>query len=221
MLSKGHGAGALYIALANRGFFDVEEIYATYGKLGTRFGMHPCSNHLPGVEISTGSLGHGLGICVGLGLAARLDGRGRRVVTLIGDGELNEGSIWEAAMAASHYRLGNLVAFIDKNDLMMDGPVDEVMRVSPVDAKFAAFGWRVVNVDGNSMDELVAAVDALPPADSDMPTVIVGQTVKGKGADFMENNAGWHSGSLDEATMRACIAQVEAARAAEKQELGA
>lgn len=217
VLSKGHGAGALYIALANRGFFDIEEIYATYGKLGTRFGMHPCSNHLPGVEISTGSLGHGLGICVGLGLAARLDGRGNRVVTLIGDGELNEGSIWEAAMAAAHYRLGNLVAFIDKNDLMMDGRVDEVMRVNPVGEKFAAFGWRVVELDGNDMAALVAAVDDLPPADSERPTVIVGQTVKGKGVDFMEHNAGWHSGSLDEATMKACIAQVQAARAAEKE----
>lgn len=217
VLSKGHGAGALYIALANRGYFDVEEIYATYGKLGTRFGMHPCRNHLPGVETSTGSLGHGLGIIVGMGLAARLDGRQNRVVTLIGDGELNEGSIWEAAMAASHYKLGNLVAFIDKNDLMMDGQVDDVMRVSPVDAKFAAFGWRVVNVDGNDMAQLVAAVDDLPPPDSDVPTVIVGQTVKGKGVDFMEHQQGWHSGSIDADTLRRCIEQVEAARALEKE----
>ncbi|MFT3851840.1 MAG: thiamine pyrophosphate-dependent enzyme [Ilumatobacteraceae bacterium] len=162
VLSKGHGAGALYISMANRGFFDVEEIYATYAHLGTRFGMHPCRNHLPGVETSTGSLGHGLSIIVGMALAARLDGRRNRCVTLLGDGELNEGSVWEAVMAAAHYRLGNVVAFIDKNDLMMDGFVDDVMRVNPIGPKFAAFGWRVVEVDGNSIPELVAAVDDLP-----------------------------------------------------------
>ena len=151
MLSKGHGAGALYISMANRGFFDVEEIYATYGALGSRFGMHPCRNHLPGVETSTGSLGHGLSVAVGLALAARLDGRTNRVVTLIGDGELNEGSIWEAVMAAAHFRLGNLVAFIDKNDMTMDGATDDIMRVNPVAAKFDAFGWHVVEVDGHDV----------------------------------------------------------------------
>src|SRR5215207_11675080 len=169
VLSKGHGAGALYISMANRGFFDVEEIYETYGKLGTRFGVHPCRNHLPGVETSTGSLGHGLSIIVGMGLAARLNNQHHRVVTLIGDGELQEGSVWEAIMAAPHFKLGNLVAFIDKNELQMDGRADDVMRVNPIDAKFEAFGWNVVNLDGNSIEELVAAVDALPPTDSDKP----------------------------------------------------
>lgn len=216
VLSKGHGAGALYISMANRGFYDVEEIYETYGKLGTRFGMHPCRNHLPGVETSTGSLGHGLGIIVGMGLAARLDERSNRVVTLIGDGELNEGSIWEAAMAAAHHKLGNLVAFIDKNDLMMDGFVDDVMQVSPIDEKFAAFGWRVVNVDGNSIEELVAAIDDLPPTDSDKPTVIIGQTVKGKGVDFMENQQAWHAGTINAETLDETYAQLDAARETER-----
>ena len=145
MLSKGHGAGALYISMANRGFFDVEEIYETYGALGSRFGMHPCRNHLPGVEVSTGSLGHGVSLSVGMALAARLDGRTNRVVTLVGDGELNEGSIWEAVMAAAQFRLGSIVAFVDKNDMCMDGSQDDVMQVNPVDAKFAAFGWNVVD----------------------------------------------------------------------------
>lgn len=216
VLSKGHGAGALYISMANRGFYDVEEIYKTYGKLGTRFGMHPCRNHLPGVETSTGSLGHGLGIIVGMGLAARLDGRANRVVTLIGDGELNEGSIWEAVMAAAHHKLGNLVAFIDKNDLMMDGFVDDVMQVNPVDEKFAAFGWRVVNVDGNSIEELVAAIDDLPPTDSDKPTVIIGKTIKGKGVDFMENQQAWHAGTINAETLEETYGQLDAARENER-----
>src|SRR5262245_7037265 len=181
LLSKGHGAGALYISMANRGFFDVEEIYATYGALGSRFGMHPCRNHLPGVETSTGSLGHGLSIAVGLGLAARLDGRSNRAVTLIGDGELNEGTVWEAAMAAAHFRLGNIVAFIDKNDMTMDGATDDIMRVNPVDAKFGAFGWHVVEVDGHDVAALVDAVDALPSSDAERPTVVVAHTVKGRG----------------------------------------
>lgn len=209
VLSKGHGAGALYISMANRGFFDVEEIYATYGALGSRFGMHPCRNHLPGVETSTGSLGHGVSVAVGMALAARLDGRANRVVTLVGDGELNEGSIWEAVMAAAHFRLGNVVAFIDKNDMCMDGPQDEVMRVNPVDAKFAAFGWDVVGVDGHDIAALVDVVDHLPPPTSDRPTAVVAQTVKGHGVAFMENTTKWHSGTIDDETLEQCYAELE------------
>lgn len=210
ILSKGHGAGALYISMANRGFFDVEEIYATYGELGSRFGMHPCRNHLPGVETSTGSLGHGLSISVGLALAARLDGRTNRVVTLISDGELNEGSIWEAVMAANQFRLGNIVAFIDKNDMSMDGPLDEVMQVNPVDAKFEAFGWHVVTVDGHDVAALADVVDALPEPTSDQPTVVIAQTVKGHGVGFMENTTTWHSGQIDDDTIQQCYDEVEA-----------
>ncbi len=208
ILSKGHGAGALYISMANRGFFDVEEIYATYGALGSRFGMHPCRNHLPGVETSTGSLGHGLSVAVGLALAARLDERSNRVVTLIGDGELNEGSVWEAVMAAAHFRLGTIVAFIDKNEMTMDGATDEIMRVNPVDAKFAAFGWHVVEVDGHDVAALVDAVDSLPRSDGDRPTVVVAHTVKGRGIGFMENTTKWHSGQIDDATLEQCYAEL-------------
>jgi transketolase len=217
VLSKGHGAGALYISMANRGFFDVEEIYATYAKLGTRFGVHPCRNFLPGVETSTGSLGHGLSIVVGMGIAARLDGRANRVVTLMGDGELQEGSVWEAVMAAAHYKLGNLVAFIDKNDLQMDGFSDDVMQVNPIDAKFAAFGWNVVTVDGNDIEALVDAVDHLPATDSLKPTVIIGQTVKGKGVSFMENQPAWHAGTVDADTLATINTQLDSARASEKE----
>jgi transketolase len=213
ILSKGHGAGALYMSMANRGFFELEEIYATYAKLGTRFGVHPCRNHLPGVETSTGSLGHGLSITVGLGLAARLNRKSHRVVTLIGDGELNEGSVWEAAMAAAHFKLGNLTAFIDKNDLSMDGRVDDVMQVNPVDEKFAAFGWNVITVDGHDMDALIDVVDNLPAVSSDRPTVVVAQTVKGKGIGFMENEVGWHAGTVDAVTLEECYLELDAARA--------
>jgi transketolase len=209
ILSKGHGAGALYISMANRGFFDVEEIYATYGALGSRFGMHPCRNHLPGVETSTGSLGHGLSVAVGLALAARLDARNNRVVTLIGDGELNEGSIWEAVMAAAHFRLGNIVAFIDKNDMTMDGATDDIMRVNPVDAKFDAFGWNVVEVDGHDVAALADAVDGLPDASHDRPTVVVAHTVKGRGIGFMENTTKWHSGQIDDETLEQCYSELE------------
>lgn len=216
VLSKGHGAGGLYISMANRGFFDVEEIYETYGALGSRFGMHPCRNHLPGVEASSGSLGHGLSIAVGMALSARLDGRTNRVVTLIGDGELNEGSVWEAVMAASQYRLGSIVAFIDKNDMCMDGPQDEVMQVNPVDEKFMAFGWHAVNVDGHDVSALVDVVDQLPPSTGDRPTVVVAQTIKGRGVGFMENTTEWHSGSIDDETLQDCYAEVEARHRAAK-----
>lgn len=210
ILSKGHGAGALYISMANRGFFDVEEIYASYGKLGSRFGMHPCRNHLPGVETSTGSLGHGLSIAVGLALDARLAGRSNRVVTLMGDGELNEGSIWEAAMSAAQFKLGNLVAFIDKNDLSMDGRLEDVMRVDPIDKKFEAFGWDVVNVDGNDVGALVAIVDSLPPTGHNRPTAIVAHTVKGKGVSFMENQIAWHNGTINDEQLNASYAELDA-----------
>ena len=210
VLSKGHGAGALYISMANRGFFDVEEIYDTYGHLGSRFGMHPCRNHLPGVEMSTGSLGHGLSIITGMALSARLDGRTNRHVTLIGDGELNEGSVWEAVMAAAQFRLGSVVAFIDKNDMCMDGAQDDVMQVNPVGAKFEAFGWNVIDVDGHDIPALVEAVDSLPPPDGDRPTCVVAHTVKGKGIGFMENTTTWHSGKIDDDTLAECYAELDA-----------
>lgn len=218
VLSKGHGAGALYISMANRGFFDVEEIYRTYGKLGSAFGMHPCRNHLPGVETSTGSLGHGLSVTVGLGLAARLNNAKHRVVTLMGDGEMNEGSVWEAVQAAPHFKLGNLVAIVDKNDFSLDGPLDEIMRLNPLDEEFEAFGWNTVNVDGNDVAALVDVFDNLPPVESDKPTAIVAKTIKGKGIGFMENQVAWHAGTVDAETLEQCYRELEEKREAARKE---
>lgn len=216
LLSKGHGAGALYISMANRGFFDVEEIYRTYGKLGTAFGMHPCRNHLPGVETSTGSLGHGLSVTVGMSLAARLDGARHRIVTVVGDGELNEGSVWEAVMAAAHFKLGNLLMVVDKNTMSLDGPVAEVMGVDPLDRKFEAFGWNTVNVDGHDVSALFDALAAVPSTDSDRPTVLVAHTVKGKGIGFMENQAAWHFNSIGADLLESCIDELDARREADR-----
>lgn len=210
VLSKGHGAGALYISMANAGFFDIEEIYETYTKLGTRFGVHPCRNHLPGVEASTGSLGHGLPIGVGMALAGKIRGQDHRVVVLTGDGEMAEGTIWEAAMSASQFKLGNLVLFVDNNGLCLDGFTEDIMEIEDLEAKLAAFGWLTVRVaDGNSIEQLVDAVDNLPPATADRPVALICNTVKGSGVDFMENSPAWHSGNLDAELLAKCLDQVE------------
>lgn len=209
VLSKGHGAGALYMCMANRGFFKTKDIFETYGEFDTAFGIHPCRNRLPGVETSTGSLGLGLSICVGMALAARIDHKGYRVVTLMGDGEQNEGTVWEAAMAAGQYKLGNLVAFIDHNKLCMDGHIKDIMDASPLKDKYQAFGWNVIEVDGNNMAELVDAVDRLPESSSDRPTVVICHTIKGKGVSYMENNPKWHNGTVHGEALQAAIDEID------------
>ncbi|OPX88031.1 MAG: Transketolase 2 [Pelotomaculum sp. PtaB.Bin104] len=190
VLSKGHAAPVLYAALAERGFFPVEEL-KTLRKLGSRLQGHPDMRKLPGVEMSTGSLGQGLAAANGMALAGRLDNRDYRVYVLIGDGELDEGMIWEAAMAAAHYKLDNLVAFVDHNGFQIDGPVCEVMSPEPVADKWLAFGWHVINIDGH---DIMQIIDALAEAKSvkGKPTMIVAETTKGKGCSFMENQVGWH-----------------------------
>jgi len=217
ILSKGHGAGALYIAQAMAGFYDLNYVFENYDKLDSHFGIHP-SGEIPGVEISTGSLGHGLSICVGLALAARLDGKKHRILTLMGDGELQEGSVWEAAMAAGHYRLGNIVAFIDRNGLSLDGETESIMRLEPLEDKWRAFGWNVKTIDGHDMEQLVKTMDTLPPTDSEVPTVIIARTVKGKGVSFMENDVMWHAGSIDAELLAKCCAEIDAARKMERGE---
>lgn len=209
VLSKGHGAGALYMCMANRGFFKTQDIFDTYGKFDTAFGIHPCRNRLPGVETSTGSLGLGLSICVGMALAARIDRKDYRVVTLMGDGELCEGTVWEAAMAASQFKLGNLVAFIDNNRLSMDGFLKDIMAVEPIAEKFAAFGWRVLEVDGNCMSALVNAVDDLARTDTERPTAVICHTVKGKGVSFMENSPRWHNGAIHGGELEAALNEID------------
>ena len=196
VLSKGHAAPVQYAALAERGYFPVEDIM-TLRKLGSEFQGHPNMHKVPGVEMSTGSLGQGFSVCVGMALASKLDDDGSRVFTLLGDGELQEGLVWEAAMAAGHYKLNNLVAFVDWNGLQIDGENDKVMTVKPIDEKFKAFGWHVQVIDGHNFDEIFAALDDTKKV-SDKPSIIIAHTHKGQGVSFMKDNAGWHGKAPNE-----------------------
>lgn len=195
ILSKGHAAPLLYAALAERGFFPREELL-TLRKLGTRLQGHPAYGMLPGVEASTGSLGQGLSMGLGIALAGRLDQRDYRVYVLLGDGECQEGQIWEAAMAAAHYRTGNLTAVLDFNGLQVDGAIKEVMSPLPFPDKWLSFGWAVREVDGHSFQDLIDAFDWAAGIE-DRPSVIIADTVKGKGVSFMENKVGWHGKAPD------------------------
>lgn len=214
VLSKGHAAVCMYIAMAIRGFFDYEEIVRTYGQLDSAFGMHPCKVQLPGVECSTGSLGHGLGLAVGMATWARQQGRSHRVFTLVGDGESIEGSIWEAAIAGVSQRLGNLVVLVDRNRQFMTSMSEERIILEPYADKWRAFGWNVVEVDGHNMAELVTAMDNLPSVDSNVPTAIICRTVKGKGVDFMEAEIGWHAGSVNAQDLERALASLKESRKA-------
>ncbi|MGO1848133.1 MULTISPECIES: transketolase [unclassified Microbacterium] len=215
LLSKGHAAVCMYIAMAIRGFFEYDDIVATYGQLDSAYGMHPCKVQLPGVEASTGSLGHGLPLAVGMALSARGRGEKHRVITLLGDGETGEGSVWEAVMAGRSNRLGNLVAIVDRNRQMMTSFAEERVMFEPYPDKWRAFGWNVVEIDGHDMSQLVSAIDDLPDADSDVPTVLICETVKGKGVDFMERNLAWHAGSLNPTDLERALTALDASRTKE------
>jgi transketolase len=188
--STGHKAPALYVALGKAGYFPLEDT-VLLRQLGSGFEGHPNWLELPGVEVSSGSLGQGLGVAVGNALAGKLLGRPYRVYCIMGDGEQQEGSIWEAAMAAGHYKLDNLCGIIDKNDLQIDGWVRDVMNVDPLAEKYRAFNWNVLEIDGHDMDKILEALESARAKD-DLPTLIIAHTVKGKGVSFMENEAGWH-----------------------------
>lgn len=191
VLSKGHCVETLYAVLADKGFLDINEVKAQFSKFGSEYIGHP-HNTLPGIEMNSGSLGHGLSVCVGMALAGRMDKRDYRVYTLMGDGELAEGSVWEGAMSAGHYKLDNLCAVVDRNHLQISGTTEQVMSPGDLAARFAAFGWHVIELkDGNDIDALNAAFDEAESTKG-MPTVIIANTVKGKGAALMENKAGWH-----------------------------
>ena len=190
VLSKGHTAPGLYSTLANRGYFPVEDL-KTLRKLGSYLQGHPCMQHIPGVDMSSGSLGQGISTAVGMALGAKLDNKDFRVYTLLGDGEIQEGQVWEAAMSAAHYKLDNLIAFVDNNGLQIDGDIDNVLSPNPIDAKFAAFGWHVQIIDGHDFQQIADAVKAAK-AVKGQPSAIIAKTVKGKGVSFMENQAGWH-----------------------------
>ncbi len=191
ILSKGHVCPALYAVLARKGFFDPAELM-TLRKFGSRLQGHPGVNKgLPGLEASTGSLGQGLSIASGVALAMQHDGKPNRVYCLMGDGELDEGSVWEAAMSSAHYKLSNLCGIVDFNGLQIDGKLEDVMSIAPLVKKWEAFGWNAVPVDGHSVKELLDALDKAKSYKKG-PTVIIAKTVKGKGVSFMENVAGWH-----------------------------
>lgn len=190
VLSKGHAAPVLYATLAHRGFFPVEEL-GTLRKLGSHLQGHPDMKKVPGVDMSTGSLGTGISAAVGMALACQLDKKENYVYAVLGDGEIQEGQVWEAAMAAAHYKLDHLIVFVDNNGLQIDGNIDDVMSPNPIDAKFAAFGWHVQVIDGHDFQQIADAV-ANAKAEKGKPSVIVAKTVKGKGVSYMENQAGWH-----------------------------
>lgn len=206
VLSKGHAAPALYAVLAERGFFPVSEL-GTLRKFGSRLQGHPDMKVTPGVDASTGSLGQGLSFAVGLALGARLDGASWRVWALLGDGEVEEGQIWEAAMAAAHYRLGNLTAVLDYNGLQIDGPVEKVMSIAPIEEKWRAFGWNTTVIDGHDMKAILRAAAAAAEV-KDRPTMIVAHTVKGRGVSFMEGRSEWHGKAPTPEQVRAALEEL-------------
>jgi transketolase len=211
ILSKGHGAVCMYIAMCLRGFFDYDEILRTYGQLDSKYGMHVCKVYLPGAECSTGSLGHGLAVAVGMALSAGQKKQTHRVFCMMGDGETCEGSVWEAANTAASYKLGNLIGVIDKNNQLMSSFADDPMSFDNFADRWKAFGWNTVEINGHDMNQIVDALDNLPPVTGEKPTVLICETVKGKGVSFMEKVVGWHAGRLSEEDMDKAIAEIEAA----------
>lgn len=207
VLSKGHAAPALYAVLAQRGYFPVEQLL-TLRKLHSDLQGHPSMHHLPGLEMSTGSLGQGFSAAVGMALASKMDNADWRVYTILGDGEIQEGEVWEAAMLAANHGLGNLVAVVDNNNLQIDGKITDVNSPYPIDEKFKAFRWHVINIDGHDFDQIRAAYKEAREV-KDRPVCIVAKTVKGKGVSFMENNAGWHGKSTNAEEYKAAMQDLE------------
>ena len=206
ILSKGHAAPVLYAALARRGFLPTEEL-STLRKIGSHLQGHPDMKKVPGVDMSTGSLGTGFSAATGIAMACKLDKKENYVYTLLGDGEIQEGQVWEAAMSAAHYKLDNLIAFLDNNGLQIDGNIDDVLSPNPIDAKFAAFGWHVLVIDGHDFKQIADAV-AAAKAEKGRPTMIVAKTVKGKGVSYMENQAGWHGSAPNEGQVAQAMAEL-------------
>lgn len=207
VLSKGHTAPGYYSALANRGFFPVEDL-KTLRKVGSYLQGHPDKKHIPGVDMSSGSLGQGLSAAVGMALNAKLDNADYRVYCLCGDGEIQEGQIWEAAMFAGHKKLDNLVVIVDNNGLQIDGKVEDVCSPYPIDKKFEAFNFHTININGNDLDEIDKAMKEAR-ATKGQPTAIVMKTVKGKGVSFMEDKAGWHGKAPNDEEYATAMAELE------------
>ena len=210
VLSKGHAAPVLYATLSEKGFIPKEELN-TLRKLGSKLQGHPDSKKIKSIDISTGSLGQGISNAVGLALGAKMDDSDSRVYTLLGDGELQEGLVWEAIMSAAHYNLSNLIAIVDYNKLQIDGNNDDVMTVKPLDKKFESFGWNVSVIDGHNFEDIKSSLENARNTKG-KPTVIIANTIKGKGVSFMENNAGWHGTAPNKEQRDLAIAELESLR---------
>lgn len=209
VLSKGHTAPGLYSVLAHRGFFPVEDL-VTLRHIGSYLQGHPDMKHIPGVDMSSGSLGQGISAAVGMAIAGKMDEADYRVYTLLGDGEIQEGQVWEAAMLAGFKKLDNLVVIVDNNDLQIDGRLEEVNSPYPIDRKFEAFHFHVINIDGNDFDQIEAALKEAKETKG-MPTAIIAKTVKGKGVSFMENQVGWHGVAPNDEQYAAAMEELEKA----------
>lgn len=206
VLSKGHAAPALYAILAEKGYFDKEELNHLR-ELGSMLQGHPDMKKIPGVEMSTGSLGQGFSVACGMAMAAKLDNAPWNVYALLGDGEVQEGIIWEAAMSAAHYKLDNMIAFLDYNGLQIDGEVESVMSINPIEDKFRTFGWNVITIDGHDFDQIFAALDMAKDTVG-KPTMIIAKTVKGKGVSFMENQASWHGSAPSQEQLEQALSEL-------------
>lgn len=204
VLSKGHAAPALYSVLAEKGFFPKEEL-SKLRKISSLLQGHPDAKKIPGVDVSTGSLGQGISNAVGMALGLKLKNNDAKVYTLLGDGELQEGIVWEAAMSASHYKLDNLVAIVDFNGLQIDGKNEEVMTITPLDEKFKSFGWNVVTCDGNDFEDIDRAFNSIVAG---KPNIILAKTIKGKGVSFMENQGEWHGQAPNEEQKNKALAEI-------------
>lgn len=211
VLSKGHAAPALYSVMAQKGYFPVEEL-KTLRKVDSRLQGHPSMRYLPGIDISTGSLGQGISAACGMALGAKLKNADYRVYTILGDGEIEEGQVWEAAMYAAAKKLDNLVAFVDNNNLQIDGTVEEVNSPYPIPEKFAAFGWNVIEIDGHCFDAIENALKAARECKG-KPTAIIAKTVKGKGVSFMENQVNWHGAAPNAEQYEVAMKELDAALA--------
>ena len=207
VLSKGHTAPGYYAAMAHRGFFPVEDL-VTLRHIGSYLQGHPCMQHIPGVDMSSGSLGQGISAAVGMAISAKLFGDDYRVYTLLGDGELQEGQVWEASMLAAHRKLDNLVVIVDNNGLQIDGNIADVNSPYPIDKKFEAFNFHVINIDGHDFDQIRAAFDEAKTVKG-QPTAIIAKTVKGKGVSFMENQASWHGTAPNDEQYAVAMADLE------------
>jgi transketolase len=193
ILSKGHSSIGLYAVMHLRGFFDKETLL-TFRQDGSALGGHPDMNKLPGIEMSTGALGHGLSVGVGMSIAAKMDNKKCRIYVLLGDGETQEGSVWEAAMSAGHYKLDNFIGIVDRNRFQIDGNTEDIMSLEPYRKKWEAFGWEVREINGHNFEEILSAFQEVP-FKKDKPSMIIANTVKGKGVSFMENTHAWHGGA--------------------------